>query len=95
MGRILGVADAFDAITSVRTYKDASPPSAAIRILKSEAGKQFDPHLVEIFCELVESGKLELQSQRSGNPPPPPDEGIQPPDGAFYAETEIAPEMQD
>ena len=95
MGRILGVADAFDAITSVRTYKDANPPSAAIRILKSEAGKQFDPHLVEIFCELVESGKLELQSQRSGNPPPPPDEGIQPPDGAFYAETEIAPEMQD
>lgn len=97
MGRILGVADAFDAITSVRTYKDASPPSAAIKILKAEAGKQFDPQLVEIFCELVESGKLELQSQRAGSPPPPPppDEGIQPPDGAFYAETEIAPEMQD
>ena len=59
-GRILCIADAFDAIISVRNYKDAIPIPRAIEILRSEAGKQFDPNLVEIFAELVESGTLKL-----------------------------------
>ena len=62
-GRILCIADSFDAITSVRNYKAAIPIEQAIEILRSEAGKQFDPNLVEIFVELLESGSLEL------NPP--------------------------
>ena len=60
MGRILCIADAFDAIISVRNYKDAISVPRAIEILRSEAGKQFDPNLVEIFAELVESGTLKL-----------------------------------
>ena len=64
-GRILCIADAFDAIISVRNYKDAISVSRAIEILRSEAGKQFDPKLVEIFVELVESGALKLPSQKA------------------------------
>ena len=65
-GRILCVADSFDAIVSVRNYKVATPVSEALSILRSEAGKQFDPNLVEIFAELVENNKIELRL-----PPPP------------------------
>ena len=64
-GRILCIADAFDAITSVRNYKEAVPVPQAIDILRSEAGKQFDPGLVEIFAELVESGELELHAPKT------------------------------
>ena len=60
-GRILSIADAFDAITSIRNYKEASSPEEAVKILRSEAGKQFDPNLVEIFVDLVESKKLEIR----------------------------------
>ena len=60
-GRILSIADAFDAITSVRKYKDACSPEEAVKRLRAESGKHFDPHLVETFIELVESGKLEIR----------------------------------
>ena len=59
-GRILSIADAFDAMTSIRNYKDAMTPQEAIQILRAEAGKQFDPILVQTFIELVESGEIEL-----------------------------------
>jgi len=64
-GRILCIADSFDAITSVRNYKEAVPVEQAIEILRSEAGKQFDPGLVEVFVELLESGSLELNPPRT------------------------------
>ena len=60
-GRILCIADSFDAITSARNYKAAIPLDKAIMILRSEAGKQFDPNLVEIFAEQLENGKIQLQ----------------------------------
>lgn len=63
-GRILSIADAFDAMTSIRNYKDAMTPQEAIRILKAEAGKQFDPILVQTFIELVENGEIELRCQK-------------------------------
>lgn len=66
-GRILCVADSFDAIVSIRNYKEATPVNEALAILRSEAGKQFDPNLVEIFAELVENNKIELRL-----PPPKP-----------------------
>jgi len=93
MGRILCVADAFDAITSIRSYKEAVLPEDAIDILKEEAGKQFDPHLVTIFSELVEDGKIEMRAQLSTAPTPlpvpPVDEGIQLPDEEFFGEREL------
>ena len=55
--------ETFDAIVSIRNYKEATPVQDAIAILRSEAGKQFDPNLVEIFVGLLENGSLEL------NPP--------------------------
>jgi len=60
-GRILCIADSFDAMTSIRNYKEAIPLEEAVRLLRAESGKQFDPGLVDIFTEMIENGRLELQ----------------------------------
>ena len=60
-GRILCIADAFDAMTTKRSYKSPIPVDRAVNLLRSESGKQFDPNLVSIFADLVESGKMELR----------------------------------
>lgn len=46
-GRIVAVADVFDALTSVRPYKDAWPVAAAVSYLKDQAGAHFDPQCVQ------------------------------------------------
>jgi two-component system cell cycle response regulator len=51
--RIIAVCDAFHAMTSVRAYKPALSRNAALEELQRCAGSQFDPVVVEAFCELV------------------------------------------
>lgn len=50
--RIAAIADVFDALTSKRPYKDAWPTDKAFALLQEQAGKHFDPHLVELFLNL-------------------------------------------
>lgn len=50
-GRIVAVADVFDALTSERPYKHAWPLEDALDLLKAEAGKHFDPELVPLFLQ--------------------------------------------
>ena len=52
--RIVAVADVFDALTSKRPYKEAWPVEKAVALLKEEAGKHFDPLLVDLFLEEME-----------------------------------------
>jgi diguanylate cyclase (GGDEF)-like protein len=51
--RIIAIADAYDTITSDRTYKKARSPQAAVAEIERCAGAQFDPQLVRIFIEAV------------------------------------------
>ena len=53
VSRIIAIADSFDAMTSERPYKEPISQSAAIDELVLNAGKQFDPHLVEVFVSKV------------------------------------------
>jgi len=46
-GRIVAVADVYDALTSRRVYKAALTHDIAIGMIKAETGKQFDPDIVE------------------------------------------------
>ena len=63
LGRVLCIADAFDAMTSLHSYKPPVPVREALEILEKEAGAQFDPALVPVFVDLVESGRLERRWQ--------------------------------
>ncbi|MEP7203070.1 MAG: Ig-like domain-containing protein [Ilumatobacteraceae bacterium] len=58
-GRIVAVADAFDVMTSVRSYKKAMAPEAARAELLRCAGTQFDANVVRAFLN-ISVGKLRL-----------------------------------
>ena len=53
VGRIVALADVFDALTSERPYKKAWPVSEAVKYIREMSGKQFDPELVEIFISIL------------------------------------------
>ena len=50
--RIIGIADAYCAMTSERTYRNALSNAKALEIIQSEAGIKWDPELVEVLTEL-------------------------------------------
>jgi diguanylate cyclase (GGDEF)-like protein len=60
--RILAIADAFAAMTSGRSYRDAYSQEKVIEELREGAGTQFDPQLVELFLGLIEAGLVEKVS---------------------------------
>lgn len=62
VGRIVAIADVFDALTSTRPYKPAWPLDTALEHLLSEAGQQFDPNLVPLFLKIVPD-LLAIQAQ--------------------------------
>jgi two-component system response regulator RpfG len=53
IARIVTVADIYDALVSVRPYKDAWPVQDAIDYLKAQAGTQLDPQCVDAFCQRI------------------------------------------
>lgn len=55
IARIVSVADVFDALLSVRPYKQAWPLQDAINFLKNNAGTQFDPQCVDAFCDCLDN----------------------------------------
>jgi HD-GYP domain-containing protein (c-di-GMP phosphodiesterase class II) len=54
--RVIGVADAFDAMTSDRPYRKALTLEVAISELAENAGTQFDPEIVKVFINILEEG---------------------------------------
>lgn len=56
--KIISIADAFDAMTSVRPYRKEMTSEMAFSILNKEKGAQFDKKLVDIFIDLGRNGKL-------------------------------------
>ena len=63
-GRIVALADVFDALMSKRRYKDSMSLSEVLKILWEERGKHFDPHLVLIFFQhLAEISQIWEQHQ--------------------------------
>lgn len=53
IARIVSVADVYDALVSVRPYKEAWTITEAIDYIKQQAGTQLDPHCVEAFCKRI------------------------------------------
>jgi len=57
--RLVGICDAFDAMTSTRPYRAGMPIAKALSIIESELGKQFDPVLGTTFVRLGRSGTFD------------------------------------
>ncbi|CAN5571944.1 two-component system response regulator [soil metagenome] len=53
VGRIVALADVFDALTSVRPYKPAWPVEDALEFIRSESGTHFDPALVDLLTQCL------------------------------------------
>jgi len=56
-GRIMAIVDVYDALVSKRSYKEAFSVEEAINIIKANAGKHFDPRIVEVFLEVQDQLK--------------------------------------
>ncbi|MEO6271997.1 MAG: HD domain-containing phosphohydrolase, partial [Rhodoferax sp.] len=54
-GRIVAVADVFDALTSARPYKAAWPVERALQLLRDGSGSHFDPVCVDAFMVQLEA----------------------------------------
>ncbi len=63
--RCIGIADAFDAITSNRHYKTHLSVEYALDEIERNAGTQFDPYLARVFINMVKDGELIIEPSRS------------------------------
>ena len=61
-GRIIAVADTYDAMTSDRPYRKGLPDEVAISEIQKNAGKQFDEEVVKAFISAYKKGKIKRQS---------------------------------
>ncbi|HSN66263.1 MAG TPA: HD domain-containing phosphohydrolase, partial [Fusibacter sp.] len=59
---IIGIADAFDAITSARSYSKARTIDDALKEFIKLEGKQFDPEMVRVFKRMITQNRERLQS---------------------------------
>ncbi len=62
--RIVSVADSLDAMNSNRCYRNCCAKDYIISQFKEGRGKQFDAHLADIVCELIEDGTIPISSLR-------------------------------
>jgi len=67
-GRIIAVADTFDAMTSNRSYRQALPLDVVLAEVRAQAGVQFDPQVVAAFFRAWERGAI-ARPAAAANPP--------------------------
>lgn len=53
-GRIVALADVYDALSSKRSYKDAWDEERVLNVLREERGKHFDPEVVDSFFDILD-----------------------------------------
>lgn len=62
---ILAGADAWDAMTAPRVYRDPLTPAQALAEVRAQAGTQFAPHVVAVMERLHAEGAPEMRGRRS------------------------------
>ena len=82
LGRVLGVADFLDALTSDRSYRKGLSLEEAVQMVKDLEGQAFDPVVVKAAVELHAKGELALPSSPNPGvqaPEPAPETAAEPP----------------
>jgi hypothetical protein len=67
-GRIVAIADVFDALTSHRVYRDAFSVEEAVQMMLDESGRHFDPVLLHTFMEVLDSSGADARTRERSNP---------------------------
>ncbi|MHB1485131.1 MAG: HD-GYP domain-containing protein [Saccharofermentanales bacterium] len=62
--RILSIADAFDAMTSDRSYRSKMTVDNAVKRLIENIGIQFDPHLIVTFIDLINNNAIHVDADK-------------------------------
>ena len=75
VARIVAIADVFDALTSVRPYKEAWPVEDAYAYIQEQRGQHFDPRLVSAFLE-VRKETLAIYHEYADSMPGTPDTSL-------------------
>ena len=65
MARVVGIADAYDAMNSKRIYRNALPHDVIRSELVKGRGSQFDPELLDIFLELFDKNELSSSVEKT------------------------------
>jgi len=52
--RLFAIVDVWDALSSDRPYRKRMPPKDVVEYLQTEAGRLFDPYIVEKFLNLIQ-----------------------------------------
>jgi HD-GYP domain-containing protein (c-di-GMP phosphodiesterase class II) len=63
IGRVVAIADCYDAMTSDRSYRKALPHDVSVAELERCAGAQFDPELVPTFIRVLEEHREQAKEQ--------------------------------
>jgi response regulator RpfG family c-di-GMP phosphodiesterase len=67
VGRIVSIADAYDAMTSDRAYRRALTHEVAVGEIERCAGTQFDPELSDAFVKLIEAWRTQMHERGHGS----------------------------
>ncbi|HEY5926293.1 MAG TPA: HD domain-containing phosphohydrolase [Kofleriaceae bacterium] len=67
VGRVVSIADAYDAMTSDRAYRRALTHEVAIGEIERCAGTQFDPELSDAFVKLIEVWRTTMRERGHGS----------------------------
>jgi HD-GYP domain-containing protein (c-di-GMP phosphodiesterase class II) len=67
VGRIVAVADAYDAMTSDRAYRRALRHDVAMSEIERCAGTQFDPEIADAFSKLISVWRREMRESDQGS----------------------------
>jgi HD-GYP domain-containing protein (c-di-GMP phosphodiesterase class II) len=54
------VADVYEALIADRSYRKGYSRREAVGIMKKEQGKKLDPHITDIFIEMIEKGEIKI-----------------------------------
>ena len=65
--RIICVADSYDAMSSMRCYRASMPRDTILKELRDNAGKQFDPKIVQYMIDMIQDGFTDLYSEKESH----------------------------